>query len=194
MKTVIRADWVWTGLEDGAIRDGMVVVDAHQRTSVPHIWALGDVCNEYQLKHVANHEERVVAHNLAHPDDLVESDHRFVPAAVFTHPQVAYVGLTEAQAREQGHDVTVKVQDYGSTAYGWAMEDTTGICKLVADRSTGLLLGAHLLGEQASVLIQPLIQAMHFGQPARGLARGQYWIHPALAEVVENALLGLNFS
>ena len=61
-------------------------VDAHQRTSVPHIWALGDVSSDYQLKHVANHEARVVAHNLAHPDDLIESDHRFVPAAVFTHP------------------------------------------------------------------------------------------------------------
>ena len=90
--------------------------------------------------------------------------------------------------------MTVKVQDYGSTAYGWAMEDTTGICKLVADRSTGLLLGAHLMGEQASMLIQPLIQAMSFGLPAHDMARGQYWIHPALTEVVENALLGLNFA
>ena len=76
--------------------DGRVVVDAYQRTSVPHIWALGDVSSDYQLKHVANHEARVVAHNLAHPDDLVESDHRFVPSAVFTHPQLASVGLTEA--------------------------------------------------------------------------------------------------
>ena len=78
------------------------MVDAYQRTSVPHIWALGDVSSDYQLKHVANHEARVVAHNLAHPDDLVESDHRFVPAAVFTHPQLASVGLTEEQAARAG--------------------------------------------------------------------------------------------
>ena len=71
------------------------------------------------------------------------------------------------------------------------MEDTTGVCKVIADPATGELLGAHLIGPQASILIQPLIQAMSFGQTALELARGQYWIHPALSEVVENALLGL---
>jgi mycothione reductase len=72
------------------------------------------------------------------------------------------------------------------------MEDTTGICKLIADPATGLLLGAHLMGEQASTLIQPLIQAMSFGLGVRDMALGQYWIHPALTEVVENALLALD--
>jgi mycothione reductase len=83
------------------------------------------------------------------------------------------------------------LQEYGSTAYGWAMGDTTSVCKLIADPSTRRLLGAHLMGEQASTLIQPLIQAMSFGTPVPELARGQYWIHPALTEVVENALLSL---
>jgi mycothione reductase len=171
--------------------DGRIVVDTNQRTSVPHIWALGDVSSEHQLKHVANHEARVVAHNLAHPDDLVESDHRFVPSAVFTHPQLATVGLSEEQARARGLRCVTAVQEYGSTAYGWAMEDRTSLCKLVADRDTGQLLGAHLMGEQASTLIQPLIQAMSFGLGVREMARGQYWIHPALTEVIENALLAL---
>jgi mycothione reductase len=84
------------------------------------------------------------------------------------------------------------VQSYGSSAYGWAMEDTTSLCKLLADPGTGQLLGAHIMGEQASTLIQPLIQAMSFGLGVREMARGQYWIHPALAEVVENALLSLD--
>ncbi|HZY76165.1 MAG TPA: mycothione reductase [Jatrophihabitantaceae bacterium] len=171
--------------------DGRIVVDAHQRTSVPHIWALGDVSSEHQLKHVANHELRVVAHNLAHPDDLVESDHRFVPSAVFTHPQLAGVGMTEELARAAGRRYVTAVQGYGSTAYGWAMEDTHSVCKLIADPETGQLLGAHLMGEDASILIQPLIQAMSFGLGVREMARGQYWIHPALTEVVENALLAL---
>ena len=83
------------------------------------------------------------------------------------------------------------VQDYGSTAYGWAMGDEDHFVKLVGDRRTGRLLGAHLIGPQASSLIQPLIQAMSFGTPAHDVARGQYWIHPAMAEVVENALLAL---
>ena len=172
--------------------DGRVKVDEYQRTSVSHIWALGDVSSDYQLKHVANHEARVVAHNLAHPDDQITSDHRFVPSAVFTRPQLASVGLTEAQAGAKGIDYVTAIQEYGGTAYGWAMEDTTSLCKLIADRETGRLVGAHIMGDQASTLIQPLVQAMSFGLDVREMAEGQYWIHPALTEVVENALLKLD--
>ncbi len=173
--------------------DGYVVVDEYQRTSARGIFALGDVSSHHQLKHVANHEARTVKENLLRDWDgaLVASDHRFIPAAVFTDPQVAMVGMKESDARAAGFDVVVKVQDYGDTAYGWAMEDTTGIVKLIGERGTGRILGAHLMGHQASSLIQPLIQAMSFGQTAQEVARGQYWIHPALPEVVENALLGL---
>ncbi|MBP2453072.1 mycothione reductase [Mycolicibacterium lutetiense] len=175
--------------------DGLVIVDEYQRTTARGIFALGDVSSDYQLKHVANHESRVVKENLLCDWDdveaMVRSDHRFVPSAVFTEPQIATVGLTEAQAREDGYDIVTKVQAYGDTAYGWAMEDTTGIAKLIGDRETGKILGAHVMGHQASSIIQPLIQAMSFGQTAEEVARGQYWIHPALPEVIENALLGL---
>jgi mycothione reductase len=172
--------------------DGRIMVDDYQRTSAPGVWALGDASSEHQLKHVSNHEQRTVAHNLAHPDDLVVSDHRYVPAAVFSHPQLASVGLTEQELLAAGRSYVSTVQHYGGTAYGWAMEDTTSLCKLLADPATGLLLGAHVMGEQASTLIQPLIQAMSFGLGVREMARGQYWIHPALTEVVENALLSLD--
>jgi mycothione reductase len=172
--------------------DGRIVVDEYQRTTAKDVWALGDVSSEHQLKHVANHEARVVRHNLAHPEDPVRSDHRFVPAAVFTHPQLAQVGLTEAEAAATGRPYVTAVQGYGSTAFGWAMEDTTSVCKLIADPASGQLLGAHLMGDQASTLIQPLIQAMSFGLGVRDMAHGQYWIHPALTEVVENALLALD--
>ena len=184
------------GLERAGVAtdaDGTVVVDEFGRTNVPGVWSLGDVSSAYQLKHVANHEARVVAHNLAHPDDLRAFDHRFVPSAVFTDPQIASVGMTEAAARDAGRDVTVVVQKFGDTAYGWAMEDTSSIFKIIADRRTKLILGSHVMGPMASTLIQPIIQAMSFGQTAPDVARGQYWIHPALAEVVENALLGLEF-
>ena len=172
--------------------DGRIVVDGYQRTPVEGIFAMGDVSSEFQLKHVANHEARIVAHNLLHPDAPRHSDHRFVPLAVFTDPQIAAVGRTEAQCRADGLDVAVSVQDYGDVAYGWAMEDTTGFCKVLAERGSGRLLGAHLIGPEASIVIQPLIQAMSFGLGARAMASGQYWIHPALPEVVENALLGLD--
>ena len=84
-----------------------------------------------------------------------------------------------------------RVQNYADIAYGWAMEDTTGFAKLLADPRSGQLLGAHIIGAQAPTLLQPLIQAMSFGLDARSMARGQYWIHPALPELVENALLAL---
>jgi mycothione reductase len=170
---------------------GHVVVDDYQETAVEGIYALGDLSSPHELKHVANQESRVVQHNLLHPDERVESDHRFVPHAVFTHPQIASVGLTEQKAREKGVSHVVSKQDYAGIAYGWAMEDTTGFAKLLADPATGQLLGAHIIGPQASSVIQPLIQAMSFGLDARSMARGQYWIHPAMPELVENALLNL---
>jgi mycothione reductase len=131
----------------------------------------------------------MVQHNLLHPEDMRATDHRFVPHAVFSEPQIAAVGLTESQAAEQGIDYRVGRTDYGDTAYGWAMEDKGHFVKVIAEAGSGLLVGAHLIGPQASSLIQPLVQAMSFGQRAVDVARGQYWIHPALAEVVENALL-----
>ena len=178
------------------VDDSRIVVDEYQRTCARGVFALGDVSSPYELKHVANHEARVVQHNLLcdwdDTDAMVATDHRYVPAAVFTDPQIATVGLTENQAIAKGFKVSRKIQDYGDVAYGWAMEDTTGIVKLIADRKTGQLLGAHIMGHQASSLIQPLIQAVSFGLSAAQMARGQYWIHPALPEVVENALLGLS--
>lgn len=183
------------------VRDGVVAVDAQQRVladgrPVTGVWALGDICSPVQLKHLANAQARTVAHNLTHPQDLRATDQRYVPHAVFSDPQIAAVGLTEEQARRlaerEGFAITVKVQDYGDVAYGWAMEDSVGLVKLIARKDTGQLLGAHLIGTEASILIQPLVQAMSFGLDAHTMARGQYWIHPALSEVVENALLGLD--
>ncbi|MET9627816.1 mycothione reductase [Lentzea sp. NPDC006480] len=171
--------------------DGRIKVDEFQRTSQPHILALGDISSDYQLKHVANHEAKVVQHNLLNPDEPRASDHRFVPAAVFSSPQIASVGLTEEEAKAQGIRYVTSSQAYASIAYGWAMEDTTGFAKLIADPATGKLLGAHIIGPQASTVIQPLIQAMSFGLDAKSMAHGQYWIHPAMPELVENALLNL---
>ena len=176
---------------------GRIVVDEFGRTTAEGVYALGDVSSKFQLKHVANHEARVIRENLLthawnNPATLQAFDHRFVPAAVFTHPQIAQVGMTETQARDAGLDIAVKIQNYSDVAYGWAMEDREGFCKIIAQRRTGKLLGAHIIGEQAPTLIQPLIQAMSLGTNATDMARGQYWIHPGLPEVVENALLGLD--
>jgi mycothione reductase len=174
-------------------------------TNVPGIWALGDLTNLEQLKHLANAEARVAFRNIAtmgpggplsaewppHAPQFRRIDRSFVPHAVFGHPQIASVGLRERDVQERGIPHVVKVQSYGDTAYGWAMEDTTSMCKLIAHAETRQLLGAHLIGPQASILIQPLIQGMQFAQTVDEMATNVWYIHPALSEVVENALLGL---
>ncbi|WCZ39148.1 mycothione reductase [Corynebacterium jeddahense] len=180
--------------------DGRVQVDEFGRTTADGVWALGDLSSPYQLKHVANAETRAVSRNVlaawsgAGDDALTPMPHEHVPSAIFTHPQIATVGLTEEQAREQGADVTVKVQNYGDVAYGWGLEDSTGVVKLVAHRGTGKLLGAHYMGPQASTLIQQMITVLAYDLDLREFPRSQYWIHPALAEVTENAILGLDLT
>lgn len=183
------------GLADG----GRVAVDAYQRVLdpegqvLPGVWALGDISSPDQLKHVANHQLRIVRHNVLHPEEMRRSDEMPVPFGVFTHPQVAWVGADEetarAEAERSGRGIRVAVQEYASIAYGWAMEDTTGFLKLVVDEESTAILGAQIIGPEATSLIQLLVQAMSTGQTARDLARTQYWIHPAMPELVENALL-----
>ena len=168
---------------------GTIVVDEFMRTAVDGVWAIGDVANEYQLKHVANHEATVAFWNIAHPDDLKRVDYTAVPSAVFSNPQVASVGLTEEQARGLGRDFVVGRRDFGGTAYGWALADETSFAKVIVDAETGLILGAHIIGPQAATLIQTLVQAMQFGQTAAEVANEPFWIHPALTEVIENTLL-----
>ena len=170
---------------------GYVVVDRYGRTTAEGVWALGDICNPNQLKHVANAEARAVAHNLAYPEDLRPLALGPVPHAVFASPQVASVGLTEQELVAAGRPFRRSLRPYGDTAYGWAMEDTTSFCKLLSDPATDRLLGAHICGPDAAVLLQQLVQAMAFDLSVREIASGQLYIHPALSEVVEQALLGL---
>ncbi|MFV0462646.1 MAG: mycothione reductase [Nostocoides sp.] len=184
-------------LDGGLAMDtsGRIIVDDHQRTTAAGTWALGDVCSPWELKHVANHEARVVAHNLAvtfgrSDAELITSDHRFVPHSVFGFPQIAAFGPTADELDAAGIAYVSKTQDYADVAYGWALEECQGFLTVHATPQ-GRILAGHCLGPMAATLIQPLIQAASFGQHAVEVARGQYWIHPALAEVVENALLGL---
>jgi mycothione reductase len=169
--------------------DGRVVVDTTMATPVEGVWALGDLANPYQLKHLANAEARVAFWNVAHPGDKRRVDYRAVPRAIFSDPQVAAVGLTEEEAADQDLDVVVGRRDYGGTAYGWALEDTESFAKVLIDRHDRRIVGAHVIGPHASSLIQPLVQAMQFGQPADRIATEVFYIHPALTEVVENAVL-----
>ena len=174
---------------------GAVKVDQYGRTTSPGVWALGDINGRHQLKHMANGEAKAVRHNVSHPDDLRSFDERPAPHAVFTSPQIGAVGLTETQAQARaaatGESYCAITHPYGDAAYGWAMEDTTGFCKLIGDPRTRMVTGAHVIGYQASILVQLLVQGIHLGNTADEMAVGQVWIHPALSEVVEQALLKL---
>ena len=176
--------------------DGRVLTDEYYRTSAPGVWAFGDLSSETQLKHLANAQVRALRHNLLVAEGQADGPMRtvredLVPHAVFSHPQVASVGLTERDARAAGLPISVANKPFGHTAYGWAMEDTASFAKLIAHAETRELLGAHIIGPQASTLIQQLIQGMTFGQTVDQMARDQFYIHPALTEVIENALLEL---
>ena len=184
-----RLDVAATGVEVDS--HGHVRTDDTYVTNVPGIWALGDLANHYQLKHMANAEERLVSYNLLHPGQPRHAAFGVVPSAVFADPQVASAGATEQELRASGRPYLAASRRYGDTAYGWALQDTGSFVKVLADPQSRLLLGAHLLGPQAATLIQPLIQAMCLGNTVDELARGVLYIHPALTEVIEQALLEL---
>ena len=140
---------------------------------------------------MANAETRLVRHNLLHPGQPRRAAFTVVPSAVFAGPQVASVGATEQELQAKGLPYVAASRSYGDAAYGWALEDTSSFVKVLADPGTRLLLGAHIIGPQASALIQPLIQAMCLGNTVDQVASGVLYIHPALTEVVEQALLEL---
>lgn len=166
-----------------------VRVDDTMATNVEGVWAIGDIANHWQLKHLANAEASVAFWNLSHPDDIRHQSYKAIPGAVFSNPQVASVGLTEQEARAQGLPISVGKRDYAGTAYGWAIVDETSFAKVIVNTETGMFVGAHILGPQAATLIQPIIQAMELDTPAATVARSVFYIHPALTEVVENAIL-----
>lgn len=175
--------------------DGRLVVDDAQRVlaagePLSSVYALGDVTNAHQLKHVANEEARIVVANLtSRTGEPVRNTLHPVPMAIFTDPEIATFGATLADAQAAGMDAFEVRQDYSGTAWGWALEDTEHFAKLVVDREHGQLLGAHIIGRDAAILLQPLVQAAAFGMSVENLARGQYWPHPAASEIIENLLL-----
>jgi mycothione reductase len=170
---------------------GHVVTDDTYATSAPGVWAIGDLANHFELKHLANAEMRIVLHNVLHAGDTRRARFPVLPSAVFAEPEIATAGPTERALRAQGKEFAVARRDYSDTAYGWALEDTTGFVKLIADPATGRLLAAHIVGPQAPALIQPLVQAIYLDNTVDQLAHDVLYIHPAATEVVAQALLEL---
>jgi mycothione reductase len=171
--------------------EGFVKVNQFLETSKKNIWAFGDAIGKQMFKHVANYEAGIAWHNAVH-DHKVAMDWSIAPHAVFTHPQVASIGLKESEAVDLGHDVLVGKAHYCNTAMGGAMGEPAGFVKVVVQNKTGRILGAHLIGPEASSLIQEIVNAMSTGDRTyTPIARGMH-IHPALSEVVQNAFGNLH--
>jgi dihydrolipoamide dehydrogenase len=167
---------------------GWVVVNEYLETSQPNVWALGDANGQYLFKHVANHEANVLMSN-AVLKRKVKVDYHAVPHAVFTHPEVASVGLKEKEAiAEYGESkVLIGFQRYQDTAKGEAMGVSDYFVKVIVEKDTTKILGAHIIGPQASVLIQEVVNLMYTKDQSYTPLRDGMHIHPALSEVVERA-------
>lgn len=165
---------------------GFIKVDEYLETDVPGVWALGDIVGRYLLKHSANLEAAHVAHNVLHPESRMAVYYHAMPHAIFASPQVASVGLTEREAKEQGLPYVTSTYSYYDTAYGSSIEDKEGFVKVLAQRGTGKILGCHIIGSEASILIQEVANAMRMRLTTDAITQSIY-VHPALPEVIQRA-------
>jgi dihydrolipoamide dehydrogenase len=176
------------GLDAAGVKledSGLIEVDGAMRTSAAGIYAIGDLVHGPALAHKASDEGVIAVEDAAglqtHPIEYID-----IPRATFCAPNVASFGLTEAQAREQGHDVTVGKVQYGAVGAGTVYGDRTGMIKIVGDKKYGELLGGHIVGAKATELIQELVNTrlLEGGYPE--IARTIHG-HPTLSEAVMEA-------
>ena len=165
--------------------DGKIKIDAYQRTSNERIYAIGDLVRGPALAHKAS-EEGVVAVERAAGAETHPVDVDLVPGATFCHPQVASVGLTEAQAKEAGRDIKVGKFKLGGVGASAVYDDREGIVKIVADSKYGEILGAHVVGNRACDMIAELVDTMALEGGYQELARIVH-AHPTISEAVLDA-------
>jgi dihydrolipoamide dehydrogenase len=176
------------GLEAAKIElaeSGKIGVDEFQRTSNPKVYAIGDLVNAKALAHKAS-EEGVVAVEHAAGVETHPVDQNLVCGATFCHPQVASVGLTEAAAKEAGHDVKVGKQKLGGVGGATVYDDKDGMVKVVVDSKYGEILGAHVVGNRACDMVAELVATMALEGGYQELARIVH-PHPTISEAIPEA-------
>jgi dihydrolipoamide dehydrogenase len=164
---------------------GYIKVNEFLETSKNNIWAFGDVIGKYMFKHVAN-EEAIIAWRNSFHDHKTPMDYNAVPYAVFTYPQIAAVGLTEEEAK-RNYQILVGKAHYSDVTKGEAMVELDGFSKAIVDKKSGKILGFHIIGPYAPILIQEVINAMALGGQIGLIGKGMH-IHPALPELILRTL------
>jgi mycothione reductase len=165
---------------------GFIQVDDYLETSKKSIFAFGDAIGKQMFKHVANYEAGIAWHNSIH-DHKVKANFSAAPHAVFLHPQIAAVGLKEEEAKKLKFKILVGRALYKDTAMGAALGFPEGFVKVIVEMDTGKILGAHIIGPEASILIQEIVNAMSVGKGDFAPITQTMHIHPAMCEVVQNA-------
>jgi dihydrolipoamide dehydrogenase len=168
---------------------GAVDVDGRCRTSVPHIFAIGDVTAKLMLAHAAEAMGIVAAETIAGAETM-ELDYVMIPRATYCQPQIASFGWTEAQARERGFDVRVATFPFTANGKAHGIGDAAGFVKLLSDARYGELLGAHLIGPDVTELLPELTLAQQWDLTVHEVARNVH-AHPTLGEAVKEAIHGL---
>lgn len=180
------------GLDSAGVKlteRGLIEVDSQCRTSVPNIYAIGDIVPGPALAHKASYEGKVAAEVIAGQNSAV--DYRCIPAVVFTDPEIAVVGLSEQEAKEQVGEIAVGRFPYGANGRAVALGADAGFVKLISDKNTGVLLGAQVIGIEASNLIAELGLAIEMSATLEDIALTIH-AHPTLGEMVmESAEAGL---
>jgi dihydrolipoamide dehydrogenase len=171
-------------------RRGYIVVNEYLETSKARIWALGDALGKHMFKHVSNYEAGVAWNNFAY-DHKEAVDYSAVPYAVFTHPQVAGVGMTEQQALDAGLETLVGFYEYRNTAKGSAMGVEDGFVKIIVEDRTFRVLGGTIIGPYAPVMMQEIVNAMNAPGGTIDSIQNAMYIHPATPEVVQRASYSL---
>jgi dihydrolipoamide dehydrogenase len=168
-----------------------VKVDEYLETNRKSIYAIGDANGQQMFRHMANREAEIVAQNAFYSTNITV-DYSVVPHAVYSHPQVASVGMTEAQARE-GRSVLIGRMKYFDIAKGEAMMEKEGFTKVIVEKESNKILGFHIIGPYAPELIQEVVNAMTSGGGMEELSQGIH-IHPSLTELVQYTLNSLEES
>jgi dihydrolipoamide dehydrogenase len=183
-----RANSKGFGLEEVGVKiseRGLVEINEKMQTSVPSIWAIGDVTGKLMLAHVGSAMGIVAAENIAGAE-TVTLDYEMMPRATYSHPQVASFGLTEAQAKERGYNIKVGRFPFQANGKALGLGDYAGWVKILTDEKYGEILGAHMIGPEVTELLPELTLAHLMELTPHEIARNVH-AHPSLSEVLMEA-------